>query len=187
MGAPVNCSGGMNDGRSQHLAGGGDLAGHKLGDAEVGDAGPLAAINLTRGQQDIGGLDIAVNHALAVRVAESFSEMLADLADAVERKPLAFFHGVGEGRALDKFHHQKGRALMLAHVEDGHNAGMRQNARGARLALEACAVLFALRAFERGGMDGFDGDDAAYGGVACLENAAHRAASQLLDNLVAVQ
>ena len=61
---------------------------------------------------------------------------------------------------------------------------MRQNAGRARLAVETRAILFALRAFERGGMDGFEGDDAADGRVAGFENAAHGAAAQLLDNLV---
>ena len=125
-----------------------------------------------------------MNHALAVRVAESLGDLLADFANAIEGEPLALLDGVGECPALDKFHHQEWRALILADVEDGHNSGMRQNAGRARLAVESRAILFALSAFERRGMDGFESDDAADGRVAGLEDAAHGAAAQFLDNLI---
>ena len=106
-----------------------------------------------------------MNHALAVRIAEGVGKLLADLADAVERKPLALFHGAVEGVTLNKLHHQKGRAFVLAHVEDGHDAGMSQNAGSARLTIKTRAVLRGLRPSERGGMDGLESHDAAYGGV----------------------
>ncbi len=86
-----------------------------------------------------------MNHALAMRVAEGISDLLADFADAVEGEALAFLDGVGKSAALNKLHHQEGRAVILAHVEDGHDAGMRQHAGGAGLAIKTRAVFFALR------------------------------------------
>ena len=63
---------------------------------------------------------------------------------------------------------QKGRALVLAHVEDGHDGGMRQHAGGAGLTIKTRAVFLALRAFKGGGMDGFESHGAAHRGVEWL-------------------
>ena len=156
----------------------------ELGDAEVGDAGPLDPMHLPRGHQNIRGLDVAMYHAFAVRVTQRFGNLLADFAHPVERIPLALLDDVGQRSAVDKLHHQKGRAFVLAHVKDRHDSGMRQNARCARLAVESRAILLGLRAFERRGMDGLESHEAAYGRVARLEDATHRALAQLLDNLI---
>ena len=61
---------------------------------------------------------------------------------------------------------------------------MRQHAGRARFAIKTRPVFFALRAIERGGMDGFESDDAADGRVAGLEDTSHGAAAQFLDNLI---
>jgi hypothetical protein len=70
-------------GRSQKLAAGGGLSGDELGDTKIRDLRPLFPVNLARSQQDIRGLDIAVNYAMAVRVPEGFGDLLAYLANAI--------------------------------------------------------------------------------------------------------
>ena len=84
-------------GSAEQLAGGGELTGRELGDAEIGDARPLAAVDLARGHEDVGGLDVAMDDALAVRVTEGLGELLADIADAVEGEALTLLHGACRG------------------------------------------------------------------------------------------
>ena len=176
--------GGHVGGGAEHLAGAGDLTGRELGDAEIGDAGPLAAVDFPRGHEDVGGLDVAMDHALAVRVTEGVGELLADIADAIEGEALTLLHGTVEGVTVNKLHDQKGRAFVLAHVEDGHDGGMSQHAGSASLTIKTRTVFRGLLPTERGGMDGFESHDAAYRRVIGFEDAAHRAASQFCDDFV---
>jgi hypothetical protein len=125
-----------------------------------------------------------MDDALAVGIAESFRDLLADVADAIEREALALLHGVGKGSAIDEFHHQKRRAIVFTDIEDGNNSGMSQHAGGSRFTLKARAVLKTLLAGERRGMDGFEGDDASDYGIAGFEDAAHRAPADLGDDLI---
>ena len=128
-------------GRAQDLPGHRGLSRGELGHAEVGDFRALDAVDLLGGEQDIGGLDVAVNDAALVRVAQGLGNPLADLADAIKAHALAAFQRVGESLSADELHHQKGHALVLAHIEDGNNAGMRQGAGGARFTVKALAKI----------------------------------------------
>ena len=125
-----------------------------------------------------------MNHAVAVRVSEGFGDLLSDLADAIKRRPLALLHGVGQGLAIDEFHHQKRHAFILADVKDGHNSGMRQGACGASLAVEALAELSALVASQVRRKDGLEGDDAIHCGIFGAEDAAHGAVAKFIDDFV---
>ncbi len=176
--------GGHERRRSQELTAGGDLTGNELGNPKIGNLRPLVSVCLARSEQDVRGLDIAVNDAMAVRVPEGFGHLLSDLADAIQRRPLALFHGIGESLAIDKFHHQKRHALVFANVEDGHNSGMGQSARGARLAIEALAEFVGLYAGQGRCKDGLQGDNSIHRGVARPEYTAHRAVAQLIENLI---
>ena len=171
-------------GGSQKLAGRGDLSSGQLGDAKIGNLGPLGSVGLVPGEQNIGGLDVAMNHALAVRVSQGFGNLLADLADALQRGALAPFDGIGERSSRHEFHHQKRHALVLADIEDGDNSGVRQSAGGARLAEESLAVFAALIAGQRRGENGLDGHDAVHGRVLGAKDAAHGAVAQFIDDLV---
>ena len=63
----------------------------KFGDAKISDLGALNAVFFLRGQQDVGGLDIAMNDAVLVCVRERFRDLLSNLANAFKRKSLSIF------------------------------------------------------------------------------------------------
>ena len=172
-------------GRAEKLAGSGELGGGEFGDAEVGDLGALDSVLFFGGEQDVGGFDVTVDDAMFVGVAKGFGDLLAEFADALEREAIAGLGGVRESLSLDVFHDQKGKTILLADVENRNDAGMREAAGGAGFAVEALAIFIALRAAEGDRVNGFQGDDAIHGGIACEEDGAHGAMATLLDDLVA--
>ena len=125
-----------------------------------------------------------MDYAFAVRVSESFGDLLADFADAIHGDAFALFHGIGQRLPVHKLHHQEGHSFVFSHVEDGHDAGMSQGTGGACFAVEALAEFVALLACQCAGEDGFHGDGAVHGGVACKEHGTHGPVTQLVHNLV---
>ena len=125
-----------------------------------------------------------MNYAIVVRVSEGFGDLLSDLADPLQREPLALLHGRIQGLPLDELHHQERNALMFADVEDRHNSRMRQGACGTCLAIEALAELPALLTVKVRREDGFQGDDAIHCGIFRAEDAAHSAVAKLIDDFV---
>ena len=62
---------------AEELAGGGELGGGQFCYAEVGDFGALNAVFFVRGHEDVGWLDVTVDYAVFVGVAEGFGDLLA--------------------------------------------------------------------------------------------------------------
>ena len=92
------------------------LAGRE-GDAEVGDQG-LAVV-----QQDVLGLDVAVDHAVAVGVVERRGHFGRDPDRVGDRELLLAGEPVAQGLALDVGHDVEEVAVGLARVEQRAGCG----------------------------------------------------------------
>ena len=90
-------------------------------DAEIGN------LHRTVGEDDdVRGLDVAVDHAKLVRIAERGQDLRQD-ADGVRRgEALVRLEVFLELAALDKLHRDVPDAGVFAEVVDGHDVGMRQ-------------------------------------------------------------
>ena len=90
----------------------------ELGEAEVEDFDGAVV-----GDDDVGGLDVAVDDAGGVGLAQAFGDLDGDAERFVEAQALAGDEGV-EGFAGDVFHHQTVGAFVLEDVVDGDDVGM---------------------------------------------------------------
>ena len=84
----------------------------QFGQAEVEDLGVAA-----RGQHDVAGLDVAVNHALCMRGGERISHLLRD-ANRLGDRERATCQPFGQGLALDVLHGNEHRAVVLTDFVD---------------------------------------------------------------------
>ena len=89
-------------------------------DAEVGDQ--RAAVV----QQDVLGLDVAVDHAVPVRVVERVGDLARDPHRVVDRELLLAVEPVAERLALDERHDVVEEAVGLARVEQREDVRMLQ-------------------------------------------------------------
>ena len=123
-----------------------------LGDPEVEDLEHLAARRAV--QEDVGGLDVAVDDARSVRLRQRSAQRGEDLRAAQgchgPRAPDLLVQAV----ALQQLHHQEGgSAVGDAEVGDGDRVGMLDAAGGDAFALEADQ---SLRAAAGGGLEHLD-------------------------------
>ena len=85
----------------------------------------------TRGDENIGGLDVAVNDAFGVRGVERIGDVDANFEEALD-----FDGRVGddvlERGAFHEFHDDEDAAVVLLNVVDGADVGMVQSADAAR-------------------------------------------------------
>ena len=105
---------------------GGDLRGSKPGYAEIGDLGALDAMGGGVGEQDVGGLDVAMDDTVFVSGVEGIGNLFAEVVDAPDREALAGIEQGGQGAAGDVLHDQERSAVVLAHVIDGDNSGQKR-------------------------------------------------------------
>ena len=119
-GVPAACSGRHVVGRAEHAPRDGDAGrAEHTGDAEVGQ------LRLTPvGEQDVGRLDVAVDHAVVVRVLQRAADLQSDLTSLPPIEPPAVLQLLLETRALDEFHRVEERALFLAVAVQAHDAGV---------------------------------------------------------------
>ncbi len=169
---------------AQHLAGHGGLAFGELRDAEVRNFRPLDAVNFTRSHQDIRGLDIAVNHAVVVRVPERLRDFLADLAHAIEIHTLAGFRRVRQRFSGDEFHYEIRYAFVLAYVEYRNYSRMRECSGRARLPEKSLASFSSFIAAEQNRSDRLQRNDAIHGRILAPVYRAHGAVTQLRHDFV---
>ena len=122
-------------------------------DAEVGQFGslPAAAPPAARADQDVVGLDVAVDHPRRMGVGERRAEVGPQLGDlAVGELPAR-----GEAshvRALDQLGHQVRAAALATELVEGDDARVVEPGRGVGLAHDS---------LDRLALDGLDGDRAA--------------------------
>jgi hypothetical protein len=151
VGVAAGLLGGHEEGRSDDASGRGEVFALALvvvgGDAEVDDFGVRVSVGVAR-QEDVAGLDVAVNDAARVGVGEAGEELLEDLADLGEGELLAAEH-VGERDAFDELHGEVELPVFGgAEVEDHGDVGVAK--RGDRAAFTDEALTDPLVAGEVG-------------------------------------
>ncbi len=119
-------------GRPHHVAGAGHRRGGHVRHAEVHDLHRAVFLD-----EDVGGLDVAVDDARLVGVREP-GQHLHDHRDlALERHRRRLAHGLLEVLALQELHRDEGRAVgVVAQVEDHHHVRVGHLGDRAGLALE---------------------------------------------------
>ena len=146
-----------------------------LGEAEVENFG-LAA----RGDENIRGLDVAMNNSAGMCGVEGIGNLNGEIEERGERDGAAA-DAFAEGLAFEQLHNEERTPAGFADVEERADAGMIESGNGAG---------FALKSFEGGGIVGeiagekFEGDEAAEANVFGAENLAHAAAAEGLDDFI---
>lgn len=113
----------------------------------VGEAGDAEVADLHRAvgeAHDVGGLQVTVDHALVVGVAEGRGHLFRDVEDHVdgERTRLVVLQQLAEVAPLQEFHDEvEGAAggAVVAEVVDDRHAAVLEGGRHPRLAAEALA------------------------------------------------
>ena len=168
-------------GRAQNFAGQREVGEVQLGDAEVGDLG----VPILR-DQNIARLDVAVSHALGVRVIERVGNFQGQLQGLFQRK-LLFARKLAVQRFPGNVLQHDIRIAILgffADIEDGDDARMMQASGGLGFVEKSAAkfcFFLGLLPVQRNGLQGDDSVDLR---IARLVDDAHGSAAQLADDLV---
>ncbi len=152
-----------------------------LRDAEVEHLGDLVIV--VRHQEDVVGLEIAVDDARLVRAAEGARDVRDHAHGVHVRQPAQLEEPVRERLAVEQLHRDEGdgRRLVDAVIDDLHDVGAAQRGRGLRLPLEALEHL-RLRADLR--IDELDGDRRVERQVLRFPHRSHPALTELLGQAV---
>ena len=110
-------------------------AGRRLRDAEVEHLRDLALV--IAGEEDVGGLEVAVDEAGGVRHGEGAADLRGDRGDLARREGALAAEAAVQVLPLEQLHRDVGDAAPHAVVEDLHDVGAPELGRGLGLALEA--------------------------------------------------
>ena len=134
-----------------------------------------------RGDENIRGLDVAVNDARAVRGIQRVGDFDAEREQRLQLQAAMPGESLLQRGAFQILHRDEGAAVLLADVMNGADVGMIQRGGGSSLAAEPAQRLpvpseFVGQELER--------DEAAEPGVLRFVNDTHSAAAKLLDDAV---
>jgi hypothetical protein len=158
-----------------------DLRVRELGDAEVGD------LDLVRGGDDeVRGLDVAVDDPARVGVVEGRRHLAHEPDHPLGLEARALVDDRADRPALDVLHGQEREPALLAHVEEGDDAGVGQRAGDADLLVEPVDERLVLGALPGDvEADRLDRKGALDEGVERLVDGPHRAEAEGPGDLVA--
>jgi hypothetical protein len=153
----------------------------------VGDAGD-AEIEDTRlrppDHEDVGRLDVAMDHALRMGERERIGDAADDQRRLRRRRAPAFLAQLAQVAALQQLHRDVGAVVADAGVEDGDDVRMAEAARGARLVDEVRVERLALVVLDLD-VEGLDRDQARQEGIVRGEHGAEAAGAELVLQRVA--
>ena len=147
----------------------------RLGDPEVGDDRVALFVD-----QDVAGLDVAMDHPRAMSVGERGAHLVQDRPDDRQRQPARALHHVLERAPLHVPHHEEVEAFRLPHRVDRHDVRMMQLGDGDGLVLEALDHPFAQ---EQAGRHDLDGHLAVERDLVREEDGRHPASAELAADL----
>ena len=118
-------------------------------DAEVRDHRAIA-----RGvEQDVVGLDVAMHHAVLMRVGERVADLPEDAPHLGRIECAAIVNALRQRVAVDERHHEEDEAVLLVDAVDRDDARVRELRRRLRLAKESRTDLGAERELGRQELD----------------------------------
>jgi len=132
------------------------------------------------GNEDVGGLDVAVHNAAGMRGIECVGHFDGQVEQALQFERTSVERML-QGAAGQILHHDEQAAFMLANLMDGADVGMVQGGGSAAFAAEALKSLGIAGSFLG---KKFEGDKAAEGSVFSLVNHTHSAAASKLYDAV---
>ncbi len=154
---------------------------HQLRDPKVGH---LDSILVEEDQ--VRGLDVAVDHTLAVGVVHGGGDLAGQPDHLLRLEAHALLDQGGEGLALHKLHGQVRDPSLLADVEEGDDVGMGERARDSGLVVEPLDERFVLGALARDVQaDGLDREGALDQGVEGFVDGPHGPEADAFLDLVA--
>ena len=115
-----------------------------VGDAEVGELGEAGPRGRVGDDHDVLRLDVAVDHTALVRVPERVAERGADPRHVAIRDRIRA-HELGKGSAPNELRDQIDLVLVVRELVHGHDAGMVEPGRRARLALDPLPAVVLAR------------------------------------------
>src|SRR5579863_2393136 len=166
---------GVGSERSLVAISGGRFCGGNFGETEIENFGVAAP-----GDENVGGLDIAVDDAFRVCGIESFSDLQGDVEEALEFDRLAS-DDVLESGAIEKFHGDEGAAIFFADVVNGADVGVVESRGGFGFAAETLEGLAVGRELVG---EKFEGDEAIEAGILRFVNHTHTATAEPFQNAV---
>ena len=165
--------------RAERRAGGGErdvgfVVAHDFRDTEVGDLhAPL------RVEQDVLGLDVAVENAFLVGELERLTNLRHD-GQRLGGREASSLHGLAQVHTVHVFHQQIVEAARLPKVEDADDVRMVQPRERAALAIETLGEVRVVRERVR---QQLERDEAVEVRLAGLEHEAHAAAPDQFNDL----
>jgi hypothetical protein len=147
-------------------------------DAKVGEPDPS-----TRLEDQVGRLDVAMNHTEPVGVIESSSNLGDDVDNGLRAEGPVFGHMNGQRRPFDQFLDDEGPVGVLTTVVHGDDPRVTEARRRLRLPLETLSRFGIVGEM---GKQTLDGDIPAEEGVLGPPHRGHATGADLLDRLVAI-
>ena len=165
-------------GAHQHATEGqGHLVG-ALGQAEVGEPDDPLGV-----EQEVRGLDVAMDHPTPVGMRERLGRLKAPASHVVElerlTRSLRFAENVSQAAAVDQLHGVVMHAALAADGEDRHDVGVVQPGDGLGLAMEPMHRLLIGHGAKP---ENLQGHATAQRGLLGLVDDAHAAAAELADD-----
>ncbi len=163
---------------AEHHAGLGEVRGLEPRNAEIGDLRGAVGED-----DDVGRLDVAVDHAVLVRVLERLEQLAHDAHDVVHREALVRLEVALQLAPLHELHRDVVRAGVLAEIVDPDDVRVGEPARRLGLAAEARELLLRVLALQVLGADRLERDDPIDHRVVALVHDPHRALAELAADL----